>query len=573
MKKIFLVILTMFCKFSPASPQVVLTEIMFNPAGSESDDEFIEIVNLSESESVDLTGWQISDSTGFDKIIAVDEGLVLDPGQFGIILDPSYFENSNTYDDLIPENSLILTLDNTTFGDRGLSNSTPETVSLINAAGDTVSRYTYSLGNAMGFSDEKIDLVGPNTPENWADSKVLNGSPGAPNSVSPLNYNLAILPGDLKFTPETARAGDSVSLTAVVRNLGRLPAENFEIRFFEDQDSDSLLEVGEELGEGCRFEQPLLADDSVTCEMVYENIAAGLHLIFAKIDFAFDQDITDNLAVMGLLIGYPPRAVVINEIMYSPLSNQAEWVEVVNLSSETVNLQGWSLSDSDTASRSVLEDKLALPSNSYFVLAQNVSLLDIFDVPDESFAVLKNWPTLNNDSDTVVLYELTGAQMDRVDYRSSWGGGNGIALEKINPHFASNDSLNWSSSVVLEGGTPGKRNSIFAESLPPETTLQIAPNPFSPDEDGRDDFAIISYQLPLNTAVVNLKIYDLRGRLIRFLANNQPSGSQSSMVWNGRDDNGQRARMGIYIVFLQALNAQSGQLKTEKETVVLAEKL
>lgn len=163
--------------------------------------------------------------------------------------------------------------------------------------------------------------------------------------------------------------------------------------------------------------------------------------------------------------------------------------------------------------------------------------------------------------------------MDRVDYRSSWGGGNGIALEKINPHFASNDSLNWSSSVVLEGGTPGKRNSIFAESLPPETTLQIAPNPFSPDEDGRDDFAIISYQLPLNTAVVNLKIYDLRGRLIRFLANNQPSGSQSSMVWNGRDDNGQRARMGIYIVFLQALNAQSGQLKTEKETVVLAEKL
>jgi hypothetical protein len=265
--------------------------------------------------------------------------------------------------------------------------------------------------------------------------------------------------------------------------------------------------------------------------------------------------------------------VVINEIMYSPLSNQAEWVEIVNLSSETVNLQGWGLSDSDTASKSAIEDKPALPPNGYFVWAQNASLLDIFDLPNEFFAVLKNWPTLNNDFDSVVLYDLTGAPIDRVDYRQSWGGGSGISLEKINPHFASNDSLNWSSSVVVEGGTPGKRNSIFAESLPTETTLQIAPNPFSPDEDGRDDFAVINYALPLNTAVVNVKIYDLRGRLIRFLANNQPTGSQSNIVWDGRDDNGQKARLGIYIVFLQALNAQAGQLKAEKETVVLAGKL
>ena len=92
--------------------QIVLSEIMFDPSGSEYYDEFIEIYNTSTTDSIDLTGWQISDGSGIDNIIAHEKGNKLAPQQFGLILDPGYFQNSSQYEWLIPEEALILTIDN-----------------------------------------------------------------------------------------------------------------------------------------------------------------------------------------------------------------------------------------------------------------------------------------------------------------------------------------------------------------------------------------------------------------------------------------------------------------------------
>ncbi|MFQ5824035.1 MAG: lamin tail domain-containing protein [bacterium] len=282
---------------------------------------------------------------------------------------------------------------------------------------------------------------------------------------------------------------------------------------------------------------------------------------------------TNNLAQKQLFVGYANRSIIINEIMYGPLPKQSEWIEIFNRGSYIINLNNWAISDSDTDDIAFIEEDFLLNPNDYFVLAKDSSLLEIFNLPPSSFTLLKNWPTLNNDFDSVFLYDLNGTVMDQVDYFKSWGGGSGFSLERINPDLASNDSLNWSSSVAFEGGTPGAQNSIFTQVLPSVAALSIAPNPFSPDDDGKEDFTVISYEVPSTTAVVNIKIYDLRGRLIRFLSNNQPSGARNSVVWDGKDDANQRARIGIYIVFLQALNAEAGLLKTARKTVVLAGKL
>ncbi|MFQ5771757.1 MAG: lamin tail domain-containing protein, partial [bacterium] len=335
---------SLFFSASQVPAQVVLSEIMFDPLGNDTHDEFIEIVNLSESISVNLSNWQISDGEGFDTIIEFNEGIVLNPKQFGIILDPSYFENSNTYDNLIPESSLILTIDNSTFGSRGLSNSTPETVSLIKSTGEIASQYTYSLGNDMGYSDEKIDLAGANSPENWANSQVLFGTPGRPNSVSPLNYDLAIFSEDVKFVPSKVIAEESVMIKATIRNLGYLPATNFYVTFFEDTDRDSLAETGEELSSAFEFEGTLLQGDSTSFSMAYDNISPDRHLIMVKINFTLDENTTNNLALKELLVGYRERTMIINEIMYSPLPEQAEWVEILNLYSQAINLNQWHLS-------------------------------------------------------------------------------------------------------------------------------------------------------------------------------------------------------------------------------------
>ena len=568
-----LIYLTLICINSQAKSQVVLSEIMFDAFGSDFHNEFIEVVNLSLSDSADLTGWQVNDGFGTDNIIEFNQGMILKPGQFGIILDASYFGNSNTYNELIPPEALILTIDNGTFGSGGLSNSKAETISLISSSGEVVSKYTYTLGNSPGFSDEKIDLAGPNTLENWADSRVSLGTPGGTNSVSPLGFDLVISTENIIFSPQKIQEGEMVVISATIRNIGTQSAAEFEVTFFQDLGEDSSAARGEELAPPFAIRDILQPGDSTTLSLNWENVLPGRHLIIVEINFPLDKDTTNNLAQKELLVGYSEGTLVINEIMYSPLSNQAEWVEFFNRSSHTINLKLWAISDSDINSLIFIKENFLIAPNDYFVGAEDSTILEIFSPPSGSFTVLKNWPSLNNDFDSVVLYDLVGNKMEWVNYSKGWGGSTGISLERINPNLTSNDGANWSSSVVFEGGTPGSENSIFTQVLPSDAVLTIEPNPFSPDGDGNDDFTVINYKLPLSTAVVNIKIFDVRGRFIRFLANNQPSGSKNSIIWDGEDNKSQKARMGIYIVFLQALNAEAGVLKTAKKTVVLAGKL
>jgi hypothetical protein len=146
-------------------------------------------------------------------------------------------------------------------------------------------------------------------------------------------------------------------------------------------------------------------------------------------------------------------------------------------------------------------------------------------------------------------------------------------LERINPSLTISDSSNRSSCVDPNGSTAGKRNSIFTEFVPQQATITVSPQPFSPDGDGRDDFAIVQFQVPATTATAQVKIYDVRGRLVRQLLNNTPIDATYEVIWNGRDDAGQLAPTGIYIVYLQAIQASGGVLVDARTTLVLARKL
>jgi len=234
--------LTLFFLSTNSFAQVVLTEVMFDPSGSESHDEFIEIFNLSKTDSFDLAGWQVSDGFGFDTIISSGSGLVLRPGRFAVILDASYFQNSNSYDVIIPDSVLILTVDNPTLGSTGLSNSTPETISLYDNTGQVISAYTYSLDNKSGFSDEKIELYGDNLPSNWSNSLIKKGSPGARNTVTPRAFDLAISDKDLSFT---LRADSTLQIVAIAHNVGLQTISNFEVNFSLDVNKDDVAQSEE----------------------------------------------------------------------------------------------------------------------------------------------------------------------------------------------------------------------------------------------------------------------------------------------------------------------------------------
>ena len=103
--------------------------------------------------------------------------------------------------------------------------------------------------------------------------------------------------------------------------------------------------------------------------------------------------------------------------------------------------------------------------------------------------------------------------------------------------------------------------------------VNLSPNPFSPDGDVHEDVTIIQYNLPEPTAFVSLKVFDMLGREVADLLNNAPSGSHRELIWDGRKSNGESLPIGIYILFLKALNQKQGVVRTIKKTVVIAGRL
>jgi hypothetical protein len=824
-----------------ASAQVILSEVMFNSAGNENAYEFIEIFNASATDSISLLGWKIGDQTETDLLVSPDSLYRLAPGQFAVVFDPGYFQTVAIYDSLVPAQALILTIDDNSFGSGGLSNSTPETVVLVDAGGKTAASYTYSLGNPDGISDEKIFLNADDSPGNWANSRDVNGTPGQRNSVTPnqfdgellarsfavspailregqsamlnvtlrnaglqiismaaieflivntsANLNLPfrlgaaeltaalesadttrltflwkqavagrheiianlILSGDenrrndtlrtslavgysravlrlneimyappasqpewieifnpqmtavsiadwiledesgnraivkrqavappmsylvlaaspavaalfniadslvitldnfptlnntgdvlrwrdfsgavidsaayqtnwgaagisaekiwherenitenwrpsqdirggtpaalnsvsprevdlaadrLQFEPLQPRAGDDVDLIANIRNNGRRAIEQFTVTFAHDRNQDSVIQTGEEIG-AINVAQSLPAEDSIEVKQLWRQPPSGRHRILAMVSALLDVVASNDRISKRLSVGYNSRSVVINEIYYAPRSGEVEWIELYNRSSEPVDLSMWRWRDRDADSLSAFPDSaLILAPGELALLAAGREI--VYADPSAPVIAPKNWLTLNNDREQLVLADFHGRVQDSLSFSQQWGGDTGISLERINPNLTSSDSSNWSSCVDPNGSTPGKRNSIFTEMVPRQATISILPQPFSPDGDGRDDFALIQLQVPATTATAQVKIYDVRGRLVHHLLNNAPIGATHQVIWNGRDDANQLAPTGIYIVYLQAIQATGGVLVEARTTVVLARKL
>lgn len=136
-----------------------------------------------------------------------------------------------------------------------------------------------------------------------------------------------------------------------------------------------------------------------------------------------------------------------------------------------------------------------------------------------------------------------------------------------------NKSSNWSTSVSKYGATPGSVNSIFVENKNKKTGMTFDPNPFSPDDDGFEDFSIINYSLPFITAQIRIKIFDDKGRLVRTLINNEAVSSEGAIVFDGLNNSDNPLRIGMYIVFLEAVDAKSGKSIAFKDVIVVARRL
>ncbi|MDR3611794.1 MAG: lamin tail domain-containing protein [Ignavibacteriaceae bacterium] len=271
--------------------------------------------------------------------------------------------------------------------------------------------------------------------------------------------------------------------------------------------------------------------------------------------------------------------MVINEIMYNPAVGNNEFIELLNLKKYALNIGGWSIEDQHKNRYKISDSNFVIPSNAYFLLAADSSVIKDYGLFGFNNKTVLNVTSLGlTTNELVLLRDLRGNVIDSVYYADDWNNKNfnitkGRSLERINPYLGSNDRYNWNTCVDSKGATPGARNSLYTINTKINSSISVYPNPFSPDNDGFEDCTIINYSLKIPISQVNIKIYDSRGRLVRILANNIASGSIGSVIFDGRGDDGLALRMGIYIIFLEALNSATGQDEAIKSTVVIARKL
>lgn len=565
-----LVSLTLFSILPILHAQIILNEVMFDPDTLESHNEFVELYN-SGPDAVNLSGWKVGDADELDLLIDAGGDLILLARQYGIILDASYFDNSTLYNSLIPPDALILTIDDGSFGRYGWSNTVSEPVILMDADGDTQQVYYYSPENSPGYSDEKIFLIPDNNARNWKNSHAFRGTPGFINSVTPPTVDIGI--DTLWSEPDYPRENLPFLLYGMLKNYGSNPINLFRISVFFDENEDNIPDA-EEILSSESYHSELNYGDSLSLHWEVNNLNAGIHRLVVKLECSGDINAENDFKSLVVTIESEGNSVIINEIMYQPFSGQAEWVELFNQGVSEVELRNWKFSDTrDTVQ--VTDAHYLLSGGDYVVISNDSSILYQFNVPNSKLLVIRTLPTLNNDGDKITIFSASGRMMERVNYSHVWMGretGNGISLERIRPDVSSDLADNWSACVDISGGTPAHQNSIYVEGPTDQTDFSVHPNPFSPDEDGFEDYSIIDFKLPFATGFMTVDIYDITGRRIRRLADYVPVGQKGSFIWNGKDSQERMARMGIYIILCRIFDPKRDLYRELKKTVVLVKR-
>ncbi|SFS70705.1 C-terminal domain of CHU protein family protein [Sphingobacterium wenxiniae] len=169
--------------------------------------------------------------------------------------------------------------------------------------------------------------------------------------------------------------------------------------------------------------------------------------------------------------------LIITEIMANPNNGQlpnTEFIELYNSGEKPVDLSNYKL-QVNKQSIELLPRYLASKQFILLVYAPSSSTFERFG----NVMPLPRWQALNNSGAEISLIKPDGQLADQVTYSDRWYASStkrngGWSLERINPNISCDESLNWSASESLSGGTPGQRNSIWDEYYKPAIQPSIA---------------------------------------------------------------------------------------------------
>lgn len=535
----------------PGIPQyndVIITEFFADPTPQVGlpATEYVEIYNRSNS-YFDLENWEIGDESGTTAMTSY----ILGPGEYVLICnigEGGQFFISNFVELSLPS-----------------LNNSADAVVLKDDLGNTLDSIYFDLNwyndgdkEEGGWSCERKNLESPcNGSTNWAASvDPLGGTPGIQNSVWTNSPDVT--------APE-------------LESFVIIDASTVVLYFNEIMDTSSTFTTVQ-MNPALNFNTNWTGLTSLTLNFVSPMESSVIY----QLEFEGVTDCWGNSTAGNLMLGLPDSVeagdLILNEIMFDPLTGGSDYVEIVNISEKILDLSGmWMANWDDSIAnfKSITSNQYLVFPNQYVVLTENIGSVESdFTVVYTETMIEMDLPTYPNDSGTVYLLSADYALIDYFHYDEDYHHSliddpDGKALERITLGGEMNNPNIWHTAAeYVEWGTPGYQNSQ-SENFNGQDQVTLNNQIFSPDNDGHDDVLLIELNLEGTDNVVDVEIFDNRGRPIRELKDNYFAGNQAVVVWDGITNEGEKAPIGTYLVLVSIVDAE-GELTKVKLVCVVA---
>ncbi len=216
----------------------------------------------------------------------------------------------------------------------------------------------------------------------------------------------------------------------------------------------------------------------------------------------------------------------------------------------------------------------------YLLLTENPSwvLQNYPEADSAQILSISSLPSMPDDMGKVALLNSEGLILDELDYDHHWQSPlltteSGVSLERIRSDLPTSLASNWTSAAASAGyGTPSYKNSESNTDSVFTHFISIDPKIFSPDMDGYNDFCFINYHLSESGYTGSISIYDINGRMVRKLVNNEIWATEGIFRWDGLDDQQNLLPMGHYLIYTE-LFLLDGSVRKNLSVCVLARKV
>jgi hypothetical protein len=538
-----------------ARADLVLNEVLYDPAGADEGAEFVELWN---PDDVPRSLWGIAVEAGDgarpDTWVAIYRGGPADsipPHTAFVAAGGALTGALQNGPDAVRLSRDGVVLDRVGWGDL-------DAVSLFESAPAPDVASGHSLARAEDGRDSDSNTA------DWADETAP--TPGRANHPA---ERLVFDRDAIALDPVVAWPGEPMSFAARVVNRGRLDLPASRWRLVADAEPPAIAT-------GIAPGIAIPAGESAWAAISVPAPAAGAFRFRARLEVAdgpANPELADTALVAARSVASP---VVIHEIAFRDVG-AGEWVEL--WFREAIDDVGvLALADATAVPRRL--DRGASPrpaaAGEFIVVAEDPSrVVARYGVPAGAvFAVTGGWPPLNDSdgpsgiSDAVRIVGAADAPADVAPYRGAdaYGGG---SLERLSPDLPSAARGSWGESVDPAGATPGRPNSLRAPESggAPHGPLLVASGRILRRADG----APLLFRLTPEARglALTVEVRDLLGRTRRVLVRGQRFASEGAFAWDGRDVEGSPVPPGIYIVRAEGV-ADAGRPRVSRLSVAVS---